>query len=78
MLFSRNLHHDGHTRRFVIRRAAGAGWDVRAEEDARILADARYRDWRRVERARLVFESTTLALEQQGWTVEGRAIAPEA
>jgi uncharacterized membrane protein YfcA len=36
------------------------------------------RDWRRVERARLVFESTTLALEQQGWTVEGRAIAPEA
>jgi predicted RNA methylase len=78
MLFSKNLRHSGHTRRFAISRTADAGWDVRAEEDAHVLTDAHYQDWHRVERARLVFESTILALEREGWTAADSASEPGA
>lgn len=78
MLLSRDLHHAGHTRRFVISRAADAGWDVRAEQDAQVLTHVRYQDWHRVERARLSFELAILALEREGWTSGGSPTAPEA
>jgi predicted RNA methylase len=78
MLFSKDLQHAGHTRRFLISRAPDAGWNVRAEQDAQVLTDVRYQDWHRVERARLAFELAILALEREGWTSGGSPTAPEA
>jgi hypothetical protein len=67
-MFIKELRQAGHTRRFVITEARDEGWEVREEADDRILRVQHYRDWHRVERARLRMEQEVLNLEDRGWT----------
>jgi hypothetical protein len=69
-MFERNLHCDGHTRRFLIETRGAAGWEVREEQDSSVVRAKVYDDWHRVERARLVFQEEIQALTEKGWTVE--------
>lgn len=64
--FMKRLRYDGHERRFSIRPTA-AGWEVRAEEDSRVVKQVCYTDWHRVERARRVFTLEMADLRDKGW-----------
>ena len=49
-MFEKKLTHHGHTTRFSVTEG-GEGWEVRVEEDSRLIRRACYTDWHRVERA---------------------------
>ena len=66
-MFTRELTQAGRVRRFTIRADAGEGWEVREEEDSRILNQVRYRDWHRVERALTRITLQVSELEAHGW-----------
>jgi hypothetical protein len=66
-MFTRELRQAGHVRRFTIREAAGDGWEVREEQDSQVVRHVQYRDWHRVERARMRIDLEVLALEDRGW-----------
>jgi hypothetical protein len=68
-MYEANLSNSGHTRRFQIKPDA-AGWEVREEEDSRLVSARVYNDWHRVERARSAFQIAVLTLKQDGWTVD--------
>lgn len=55
MIVTREKKQDGHTLRVVVTRGE-AGWHVREERDSRVVRDANYTDWHRVERAVKSFE----------------------
>jgi hypothetical protein len=54
-MVTRERVESGHTLRFTVTRGP-VGWDVREERDSRIVREANYTDWHRVERAIQVFE----------------------
>jgi hypothetical protein len=58
-MFTREFVHAGRTIRFVVTRSP-LGWDVRQERDNRIVQEAHYSDWHRVERAVQIFERMRL------------------
>ncbi len=66
-MFAKELHNDGHTRRFSIRENGKDGWDVREEQDDRVLRHVSYTDWHRVERALDTFQAQIGQLEDRGW-----------
>ena len=66
-MFSRELRHAGHVKRFSITEAAGHGWEVREEIDSEIVRRVHYRDWHRVELARMRIEMQVIDLELRGW-----------
>ena len=66
-MFSKELVHDGHIRRFSVSRAGQEGWEVRVEEDAAVVRRLCYTDWHRVERALDVMTLEVQALERDGW-----------
>jgi hypothetical protein len=66
-MYARKFKRADQTRRFTITDAGSAGWEVRAEEDSRIVWSARYNDWHRVERARMDFARQAKTLEHAGW-----------
>ena len=68
-MFSRQLTHAGHTRCFVITSLQSEGWEVRVEEDSRVLRRSRYTDWHRVERAIASLEREVEALTAGGWHI---------
>jgi hypothetical protein len=65
-MYEKRLRQANHSRRFQIQERDGA-WDVRSMEDNRIVTEARYDDWHRVERARMTFGIAIRALEDEGW-----------
>jgi hypothetical protein len=65
-MFTKELTQGGHVRRFTIREA-GHGWEVREEQDTRVIRQVQYQDWHRVERALLAFREQVLELEENGW-----------
>ena len=67
-MYARTLRRHHQTHRFVISDPTRAGWEVREEEDDRLLTRAVYTDWHRVERARIVFASRASDLKNAGWT----------
>jgi len=67
LMFAKELAHAGHTRKFSIQGALASGWEVRDEQDNRILKQVRYTDWHRVERALSMFALQIEALEEEGW-----------
>ena len=69
-MYEAQLTHSGHTRRFQIKPLDAAGWEVREEEDSRLVSTRVYNDWHRVERARSAFQIAVLTLKQDGWTVQ--------
>lgn len=66
-MFQKELRQAGHTRRFSITDTGGFGWEVREEQDSRLVRQIRYTDWHRVERARTVMALQVTALEEAGW-----------
>lgn len=67
MIFSRRLRSRGHVREFVVGEADDRGWEVREEEDHRILRRTWMQDWHRVENAMMTFAIEALQLERAGW-----------
>jgi hypothetical protein len=68
-MFATELSHDGHTRRFSILRAGERGWEIREEADSKVVRQALYSDWHRVERAMTRFALQVSQLAQKGWQV---------
>jgi len=68
----RNAHH---VLRFSIQET-GAGWEVREEQDSRVVRQVCYTDWHRVERARMTFANAVSSLREKGWAVESAAESP--
>lgn len=66
-MFFKSLSNAGHTRRFIVSAEPPDGWEVRVEEDSRIVRQSRYSDWHRVERAVSAIERQVGELEAQGW-----------
>jgi hypothetical protein len=66
-MFTKELKQAGHTRRFTISEAPGEGWEVREEQDNQLVRSKQYRDWHRLERARMQIDAEVLALEDSGW-----------
>jgi len=66
-MYARKFEKAGQTRRFTITSAGAEGWEVREEEDSRVVRSARYTDWHRVERARMTFAKEAATLESAGW-----------
>ena len=67
-MFAKELRQEGHTRRFSIKDRGPDGWEVREEQDDRVLKQVCYTDWHRVERALSVFHLQIGELEGRGWT----------
>lgn len=66
-MFAKELYRAGHTRKFSIRVMGTAGWEVRDEQDDRVLKAVHYADWHRVERAMHMFNLQIDELESSGW-----------
>ena len=67
-MYARVFRKADETRCFTITEAGRAGWEVREEQDSRIVSCVRYTDWHRVERARMNFSRAAESLESSGWT----------
>ena len=67
-MFIRELRQAGHVRRFTITEAPGEGWEVREEADSELVSRTRYRDWHRVERAKMLIDERVSELEDSGWS----------
>lgn len=65
-MFVKELYRAGHTRKFSIT-GVGGRWEVRDEQDDRILKAVRYTDWHRVECALHMFNLQIDQLEDAGW-----------
>jgi hypothetical protein len=68
-MFTRSLRNADHTRRFSIQ-VTPSGWEVRREEDSRIVRRTELHDWHRVERARRSIALEVNELEAAGWRPE--------
>jgi hypothetical protein len=67
-MYTRCLQNAAHIRRFSITSTPGSGWEVRYEQDSRIIRSVQYQDWHRVERAWMTFALEAALLEESGWT----------
>ena len=67
IMYTRCLQKAAHIRRFSITSTPGSGWEVRYEQDSHVIRSVRYRDWHRVERARMTFAREAALLEESGW-----------
>jgi len=66
-MYTRLFQKAAHTRKFSIISTGASGWEVRDEQDSRVLRWVQYRDWHRVERARMTFALEAALLEESGW-----------
>ena len=67
MIFSKRLRMQEHTKQFVVDNADERGWEVREEEDHRIVRRTWMHDWHRVENAIVRFGVETALLQRAGW-----------
>jgi len=68
IMFAKELRQEGHTRKFSIQDLGRDGWEVREEQDDRVLKQICYTDWHRVERALHMFNLQIGELEGRGWS----------
>jgi hypothetical protein len=66
-MYLRNFRRAAQTRRFSITDTASSGWEVREEQNSRVVRIVRYDDWHRVERALLHFAREAVTLRENGW-----------
>jgi hypothetical protein len=66
-MYNRSFRKADQVRRFTIVDTLAPGWEVRVEQNSRIIRQVRYTDWHRVERARLAFAIEAASLEDAGW-----------
>jgi hypothetical protein len=69
--FTKELRLAGHVRRFTIKESSGEGWELREEQDSELVRQIQYRDWHRVERARMRIDAEVCDLRDRGWTESG-------
>jgi hypothetical protein len=55
----------------MIASRAGGGWDVLEEADRRVVREAHYDDWHRVERQLSAFAARVEMLKNEGWVPVG-------
>ena len=67
MIFSKRLRSEEHVKSFVVDEANERGWDVREEEDHRVVRRTWMRDWHRVESAMMRFGLEATQLQRAGW-----------
>jgi hypothetical protein len=67
-LYARSLHRASDVRRFTISNAGSLGWQVREEQNSRVVREICYDDWHRVERAKMRFSLRADSLASAGWT----------
>jgi hypothetical protein len=68
MIFSRRLRSQEHIKEFVIDESADdRGWEVREEEDHRIVKRMWMSDWHRMENAMMRFGLEATQLQRAGW-----------
>ena len=67
--FVKSFRQAGRVRRYTIQ-STSDGWNVRKEENDRVLQQSCVHDWHRVERARRAFVSEFTALMESGWREE--------
>ena len=67
MMFTTELSHAGHSRRFTLGHVPVGGWELRIEEDHAVVSRVRYNDWHRVERALGAVRRRISELEAAGW-----------
>ncbi len=70
-MYTTELSHDGHSRRFILGEAPLGGWEIRVEEDQAVVSCVRYTDWHRVERALGAIAQRVSEMEAGGWRVTG-------
>jgi hypothetical protein len=75
-MFAKELRRGDHTRKFSIRDAGTSGWEVRDEQEDRVLKHVHYSDWHRVERALNMFSLQIDDLESNGWSAAPLEAAP--
>jgi hypothetical protein len=68
IMFAKELRQEGHIRKFSIKERGPDGWEVREEQDDRVLKQICYTDWHRVERALSMFNLQIGELEGRGWS----------
>ena len=67
MIFSKQLRSQEHTRQFVVDEADDRGWEVREEQDHRVVKQTWVHDWHRVENAMMRFAIEAVQLQRAGW-----------
>ena len=70
-MYAVTLKKNEETRRFSITATENSGWEVREEQNSRLVSCQRYTDWHRVERAQMGFAHAVDSLVDEGWT-DGR------
>jgi hypothetical protein len=66
-MYAREFQKEGQIKRFTITDAGTSGWEVREEQDSRVVWQVRYTDWHRVERAKMTFAREAAHLASAGW-----------
>ena len=66
-MYARKLRKASTVRRFTVTHREAEGWNVRDEQDSRVIRSAVYHDWHRVERASLAFALEAQTLLASGW-----------
>ena len=66
MTLNRRLVQGDHVHAFVISQSR-TGWDIREEEDARVMREVHHDDWHRVERDAFLFDLRAIELKRDGW-----------
>jgi hypothetical protein len=74
MIFSKLLRSEDHTREFVVDNADERGWEVREEQDQRIVKRTWMRDWHRVETAMMRFGLEAMQLQRAGWVEVSKTV----
>ena len=68
-MFSTTLTFHGQSRSFAVEALAASGWEVRVEQNSRIIRRVHYSDWHRVERAVDALRREMRDLQALGWSV---------
>lgn len=74
MIFSKRLQSDEHIREFCVNEASERGWEVREEQDHRIVKRVWMRDWHRVENAMMRFGLQAMQLQRAGWVDVSKSV----
>jgi hypothetical protein len=67
-MYARTFRKAEQERRFSIVDTGSTGWEVRHEQDHRVVKSVVYDDWHRVERARMTFSQEGERLKHDGWS----------
>jgi hypothetical protein len=67
-MYARSFRRAAQTKTFSITDTGLSGWEVREEQNSRVVRIVRYDDWHRVERALLQFAREAVSLRESGWT----------